>query len=183
MKKYTGSVEGEERRVRRINVIDVALIVVFLCIVLVAIEYFTSFSLLGLGDKTQLLEYTLELEGVDPDMAHSVAAGSRVLASSGYKDMGEVISVSEKPAVMYVYDPAEGALVARELPADAQGKTPVTLYVTVRAEASYREGDGFSVNGVRISIGESISVSLDGLSGTGKCISIYGAAAQAEEDS
>ena len=63
--------------------------------------------------------------------------------------------------------------MARELPANAQNKTPLTLRVTLRTEATYRAGDGFSVNGNRISVGDSLAVSFDGFSGTGRCVSIY----------
>lgn len=173
--KYIKSNDGGEARARGLNIVDVALIIVILCLVLVAVEYFTSFSLFSIGSRTQVIEYTLEFEGVDYSMAQSVAVGKTVLSSSGHKRLGQVSTVNESTAVTYVYDPSTGALTARELPANSQGMTPVTLRVTVKAEASYREGDGFSVNGVRISIGDSVGVSLDGFSGNGKCVSIYNA--------
>lgn len=173
--KYVKSNDGGEKRVRGINIVDVALIVVMLCLVLVAVEYFTSFSLTGIGGTTRTIEYTLEFESVDGEMAKNVAVRDAVLSASGHKSLGQVSAVSEQPAVAYVYDPTAGALAARELPADAQGHAPVKLRVTVRAEASYHEGDGFSINGVRISIGDIVGVSMDGFSGSGKCVSIYNA--------
>ena len=172
MKNMKGT-ESDETRVRRINVVDVALIAVLLCIVLVAVEYFTSFSFLGLGGSTRTIEYTLEFENVDPDMAASVNVGDHAIGLAGYRAVGEVRTTDTSAAVKYVYNPALGSIVARELPANAQNKTPLTLRVTLRTEATYRAGDGFSVNGNRISVGDSLAVSFDGFSGTGRCVSIY----------
>lgn len=173
--KYVKSNDGGEKRARGINIVDVALIVVMLCLVLVAVEYFTSFSLSGIGGTTRMIEYTLEFESVNGEMAQNVVTGNTVLSASGHKSLGKISAVSEQPAVAYVYDPTAGALEARELPVDAQGHTRVRLRVTVKTEASYREGDGFSVNGVRISIGDSVGVGMEGFSGSGKCVSIYNA--------
>lgn len=172
MKKIKGT-ESNESRAHRINIVDVALIAVLLCVVLVAVEYFTSFSFLGIGGSMRTIEYTLEFESVDPDMAASVSVGDNAIGLSGHRAVGEVRSINTAAAVKYVYDPELGAIVARELPANAQNKTPLTLRVTLRIEATYRAGDGFSVNGNRISIGDDLAVSFDGFSGTGRCVSIY----------
>lgn len=171
--KLTKEQGSDETRVRRINLVDVALIAVLLCVILVAVEYFTSFSFLNLGGSAQTIEYTLEFECVDPDMAASVRVGDQALGVSGHRAVGEVRAATSLVAVKYIYDPESAGIVARELPADSQNKTPVTLRVTIRTEATYRAGDGFSVNGNRISVGESLAVSFEGFSGTGRCVSIY----------
>ena len=171
--KYFRGTERAESRVRRINVVDVALIAILLCLILVAVEYFTSFSLFNFGGFTRTVEYTLEFENVDQNMAYSVNTGSYALGVSGYRSIGEIRSVNVSPTVRYVYSPTTGGMVGCELPDGADNKAPVTLRVTLRAEATYRAGDGFSVNGNRISIGDSLNVSFDGYSGTGRCVSIY----------
>ena len=49
-----------EARTPRINIIDIAVILVFVFLVLIAVEYFTSISIFSRDEPEKLIEYTLE---------------------------------------------------------------------------------------------------------------------------
>ena len=164
-----------EARLRKINIVDIAVIAVVIFLVLVAIEYFTDFSFFGRDGHKQMIEYTLEFENVDADMAESIKEGDIAHGFGGSDDMGQVTVVKILPQVVYVYDPETQQMVARELPAvDDARKAPVTLCITVRADALYKSGNGYTVGGHRISIGLPLDITFDGFSGAGQCTAIYG---------
>ncbi|MBQ9079820.1 MAG: DUF4330 domain-containing protein [Clostridia bacterium] len=171
--KKRGHDDGDARSVR-INIVDIALIIVLVFLVLVAIEYFTSFSFFGNAGSSQTIEYTVEFDGVSSAMANSIAVGDTALGSVGTQSLGTVSSVKIEPQVKYIYDPASGGIVQRALPADAAGNTPVKLCVTLQVKATYKAGAGYTVNGNRISVGSPVNLSFDGFSGGGSCVSIYG---------
>ena len=166
--------EGEVKS-WRINIVDIAIILVLIFIVLVSIEYFTDFSFFGSDGKAQMIEYTVEFEYADKVMADSISAGDDVRGSGGAGDMGKVSLVKVSPQLAYVYDPETAAMVARQLPDSGENDgVPVTLRVTVRVEAVYKAGNGYTAGGQRISVGTPLELSLDGFSGLGNCVAIYG---------
>lgn len=177
--RYKSNDAGGESRTRlRINALDIIFIAVLLLIVLVAISYFTSFSLFGMGGDKKTIEYTVEFECVNETMADSIRIGDKAFDSSGKSTMGVVTAVSKKPAVRYIYDHESGVLREAELPAAADGSAQVALRVTMRVATDYISGEGLTVNGVRLSVGTPVRVGFTGYYGTGDCVSIYGVAAE-----
>lgn len=161
-----------ETRLPKINIIDIAVIVVLIFLVLVAVEYFTPISIFNRDEPEKVIEYTLEFDGVSSALAQSITAGDTARGSIGANSFGTVKAVDTQPQMKYIYDPATQSIVAKELPLDAYGQRPVKLIVTLQASAAYSENMGYTVNGTRISIGTPVSVSFDGFSGNGNCIDI-----------
>lgn len=162
----------DETRKPRINIIDIAVIVVFVFLALLAVEYFTSISIFNKNEPEKLIEYTLEFDGVSSELAQSIATGDMARGNIGSGSFGTVKSVTTQPQVKYIYDPATKSIVAKELPLDAYGQRPVKLVITLQASAVYTEELGYAVNGTRISIGTPVNVSFEGFSGNGNCVSI-----------
>ena len=164
-----------DTKLRKINIVDIAVIAVLVFMVLVSIEYFTDFSFLGNDGRKQQIEYTVEFENVDAGMAESIMTGDTARGAGGVGEMGQVSLVKTVTQIAYVYDPETESMVARELPEDDGSRTaPVTLRVTVRVEALYKSGNGYTVGGHRISVGSPLDLSFNGFSGSGKCVAIYG---------
>lgn len=166
--------EDGESRLPGINIIDIVLILALVVLVLFAIEYYTSFSFFGAGEKYQMIEYTVELEYVDRDMLSGIEVGDTVRGADGAGLMGQVSSVEIIPETALVYDPEKGTMTEQQLPASADGTAPVTLAIKVWTKAAYESGNGYTVDGSRISVGSPVELAVDGFSGTGICTSIYG---------
>ncbi len=166
--------EGEVKS-RSINIVDIAIILVLIFLVLVSIEYFTDFSFFGSDGKAQMIEYTVEFENVNKAMAESVYVGDNARGRGGAGEMGRVSLANISPQLVYVYDPENAVMVARELPGSGEEESvPVTFRVTVQVEAVYKAGNGYTAGGQRISVGSPIDLCFDGFSGSGRCVSIYG---------
>lgn len=166
-------VKGDgESRTPKINIVDIAVILVFVFLVLVAIEYFTSVSIFDKNEPEKLIEYTLEFDGVNSTLVQSISTGDTARGNIGSNSFGTVKSVDIQPQVKYIYDPATQSIVAKELPLDAYGQRPVKLIVTLQASAAYSNELGYTVNGTRISVGTPVSISFDGFSGNGNCVAI-----------
>lgn len=164
-----------DAKLRKINIVDIAVVAVLIFMVLVSIEYFTDFSFFGRDGRKQNIEYTVEFENVSAAMAESIASGDTARGAGGIGNMGEATIVKISPQTVYVYDPEAERMVERELPASTGGKAaPVTLRITIRAQALYKSGNGYTVGGHRISVGSPLDISFDGFSGSGRCIAIYG---------
>ena len=119
--------------------------------------------------------YTVEFENVDAAMAESIMTGDTARGAGGIGKMGEVVVVKTSVQTAYVYDPETQSMVAREFPSpDGTKSAPVTLRITIRTDAMYKSGSGYTVGGHRISVGSPLSISFDGFSGNGNCIAIYG---------
>ena len=161
-----------ESRAPKINIVDIAVILVFVFLVLIAIEYFTAISIFDENEPEKLIEYTLEFDGISNTLAQGIAAGDIARGNIGSNSFGTVKSVSTQPQVKYIYDPGTQSIVAKELPLNAYGERPVKLIVILQASAAYSEELGYTVNGTRISVGTPVSVSFGGFSGTGNCVSV-----------
>lgn len=161
-----------EPRMPKINIIDIAVIVVLVFLVLVAVEYFTPISIFNTGEPEKTIEYTLEFDGVDSALVQSITKGDIARGNIGSNAFGTVKAVDIQPQMKYIYDPETQSIVAKELPLDAYGQRPVKFTVTLQASAAYSEEMGYTVNGTRISVGTPVSINFDGFSGNGNCISI-----------
>ncbi len=166
-------VKSKPKSARRINVIDILFILVLVGILLVALSYFTPFSPFNIKTNGQTVEYTLRFEGVDADMADSVRVGDTAFDPTGKVQMGSVTEVKTEPAVQYLFDRESGEMMSAAVPEGGNGKAPVTLNVTLKVEADYAEGEGLTVNGIRLSVGTPIRVGFSGFYGNGSCTSIY----------
>lgn len=163
---------AEKHHVFRINLIDVSVIVVLVLAVLVAVSYFTDFSLFGLGGEKRSISYTVEFDTVSAEPAGSVKSGDGAVSVNGATSMGTVVSANIQPAVDYVYDPESGEIKAVGLPAADGGKAPVKLVVRLDVSADYIVGEGYSVDGKRISVGTPIELNFAGFSGVGNCVAV-----------
>lgn len=172
--KYIMNDTKEERRdrARRINVIDILFILLAVALVLVSVSYFTDFSFFGIGGEIRTLEYVVEFEGVDANMADRISSGDSAVSGSERFSMGKVINVEKAQDVRFLYN-SENSIIERvAIPADENGNTTVTLKVTLVVDAEFNAGKGYSVNGNRIAVGQTTELVFTGYSGTGKCVSI-----------
>lgn len=157
---------------RRINILDVFLILLLVAVLLLLSTFFFDISLFGIGGEERDIAYTVELDGISPDMLAYVKKGDLVYDAAGKEIAGFVTEIKSSDSVRYMYNEENGAVEKTVLPADVDGKIPQTVQITIKAYASYDEGFGYSVNGNRIVSGNNIELCFPGFTGTGKCIAV-----------
>lgn len=103
-------------------------------------------------ELTQTVRYTVLAEGVPTDVADAnggweelIARGASVTTATGTAQLGRVERVRVSPSLSATV--RDGRVTLVEAP------DRVDVYVTVRAEATVREGDGLRVGDIRIAAG------------------------------
>lgn len=126
---------------------------------------------------TVSVSYTVLLSGVDVsfvsdgDWTELIPIGSAVTSQNGTAHLGNVTSVSQRTHLQATV--RDGGVVFAEMPALAD------LTVTVRAEATEKEGDGLRVSDIRIAAGETGDFRLGSFLASGaKVISVERRAAE-----
>ncbi len=154
---------------RRLNVLDVVIIVTAVMLIAVAVvwsvprlqTFFTT-------NDTVQITYTVVFENVDESVYDRILLDQTVIDAESGRELGTVALTPE--SVSY-YDfvlgtDAEGNDVAQKQPYDTLGKN---VTVTIRANAEYSEGKGYTVEGHRIAIGAEMQLRFPGFTGTGYC--------------
>ena len=157
---------------RRINILDVFLVLVLLVILLLLATFFFDISIFGIGEDEREISYVVEIDNVSPDTLALIKKGDYVYEVSGKDISGFVADISVTDSVRYMYNESSQSIEKVTLPDDKNGKTPQTVLVTVRAVADYEEGAGYSVGGTRIVAGNNIELCFVGYTGVGECISV-----------
>ena len=157
---------------RRINILDVFLVLVLVAVLLLLATFFLDISIFGIGGEERDIAYTVELDGLTPEFMARVKKGDLVYDAAGKEVAGFVTDIKTADSLRYIYNEESGVIEKVVLPADADGKIPQTVQITVRASATYDEGAGYSVNGTRIVSGNNIELCFTGFTGVGKCVGV-----------
>ena len=151
------------------NFIDFLLIVVILLIVAALIYVFLPSSLIkGLfADDTVEIQYTIEIKGIDENFLSNVKENDVVINAVSKSNIGTVTAVDYSTQYTILeYNEASQSGVLSVVP----GK--YNMVITINASAHYTEGEGYTINGTRIAVGEQISLRFPSFVGKGYCISV-----------
>lgn len=161
------------RRSAPINVIDILIIVLVLAgIAFLVVSGVFGGSLFKSKTETRTIEYTVVFRQVSEDFVTAISSGNAVLNAKEKQSFGTVSAdVESNPSTYVAYVPGgeEGAGgTATLLPYPGY----VDLTVTIRVDAEYSAGTGYTVGGNRIAVGAEYSLMFPGFTGTGTCIAL-----------
>ncbi len=156
-------------RSRRLNVLDVVIIVTAVMLVAVAVVWSVPrLQGLLLGGDTVQITYTVVFENVNEAVYDRIMLDQTVIDAESGRVLGTVALTPE--SVSY-YDfvlgkDADGNDVAKRQTHDELGNN---VTVTVRADAEYAKGKGYTVDGYRIAAGAEMNLRFPGFTGVGYC--------------
>ena len=167
VKKTRGS---KKTRTWRFNILDVVILaVILLCAAgALAVLLPKSAEMFSGGDNVNIT-YTVVFNNVDEELAANIAGGQGVSDEASGKLLGTVVGTPgiESYWEFVLNDDGNGSyFLDREQYADI-GKVNIT--VTFTAEASYSEGNGYSVNGIRIAADREYKMMFPDFEGSGVC--------------
>ena len=154
--------------------VNAVLVLLAALIVLTVCRYFAVPEASRMAaDEDREIYYTLEFYDISGAMAASPAVGTSMIDPATGAIMGEIVSLYAAPATT-------SAVIYREewqsVPQNAVPSTvelPVQLVtVTVRTTAAYRDGLGYTKNGVRLAMGATYTVSFSGTLASGVCTAL-----------
>ena len=146
------------------------LILIALVVVLALIYLFAPFSWIrNIATKdTQKIQYTVELLNVEEAFIDKIRSSDAVVDSVSKNNLGTVMLVDYNTKYSELkYVNQQGVLV--EYP------NRYNVVVTVNVTADYVEGEGYSVNGTRIAVGEKLFLRFPDFVGEGYCIGLVSA--------
>ncbi len=157
------------KKTRKFNFIDAVLIIIILLVGAAVVNVFSPFSWLSnlRSDSTREIQYTVELSGVDGEYIDAIKENDTVVDSVSKYTLGTVKAVDYNTQYTVLeYDEVNQAGVLAAYP------NKYNVLVTMTATASYKEGEGYSVNNYRIAVGEKLALRFPDFTGEGYCISI-----------
>ena len=156
--------EEKKKRVR-FNLFDVIVILLVLVVAIAAYLILNSSEESSSGESVSLT-YTLELTGLEEDMADAVAVGDEFYVTESGGSVGVVTEVVESPDTTLAYDVEEELVVTQEI------SDTITLDITLEADV-LEYSDAFeTADEDAIRIGTSLTVSNGKIIGTGYVIGI-----------
>ena len=163
-----GTVVRKKKTVQlSINWFDMVVIVLLVAIAALAISGTQLASLFGIGETTEkcTVEYMVVFADVDQDLALAISDSASVYGTSSAGSMGKVIADPEiKAHNVLVYSDGSGAL--KEKPG------AVDIIVTIRAQAEYQKGVGYTIGDTVVRVGDHLSLRFPNYTGVGSCINI-----------
>lgn len=113
--------------------------------------------------ETRTVVYCVEIEGISPDAVKYGPDGRYVFEnkgiwSSAYTDADFLGTVTQARTILVAWD---------------DGSNTVTLYVTVEAEAYYREGKGYRMGETMLLAGAEGDFRLEGMTAHGTIVSMH----------
>lgn len=169
--KSLNSSQGEVKNKKRIgfNFIDVLIILFVLAFIFVVINVVSPMSVLKkfFADDSVTIKYTVEFTAVDEAYLESIKESDAVVDAVSKHSLGTVDVVDNNTlytSLEYNEEDGSASLSVHE------GKYNVT--VTITALGSYAEGEGYSVNGKRIAVGEKMSLRFPSYVAEGYCIAL-----------
>ncbi len=150
-----------------VNFFDAAVIVLIVVAIVIALGSTQLGKLFGIGSSGEscTVEYMVMFADVDQDLALAVSRGNAVYGNETAALMGEVITDPEVQAYRLVTY-ANGETQMREKPG------AVNVIVTVRAQAVYTEGVGYTVGDTVVRVGDTLALRFPGYTGVGSCINV-----------
>ena len=163
MEERTGSFKPVKKKRGRFNAIDALIILLVIGIVVIFIASGAAVSNDPGADKK--LEYTVMVEYVDDDFAGRIKVGDHVYNSSTKSLLGTVSSIkSNEHYYVYEYSEEENAMVSRSY------SDKYNVEITVSANAKFVSGVGYSVGGIRVAVGEKMSLRFPGCVANAYCV-------------
>ena len=161
----TGGKEPKARKLK-FNLVDLVLVLIVISVISALIAYFLP-EVSGRFSKNGEVEitYVLEFRNVDEKFIANIQNGNSVYDAGQNFNIGTVKSVSTEPYKTLEYDKETGAAVMKE-------QSGHNLTVTVTASAIYAEGEGYSINGMRIAVGTSYDVRFPNFVGKAYCVQL-----------
>lgn len=154
---------------KKFNVVDVLLIIAAVLVVATLIYVFLPSSLIkGLtADETKEIQYTVEFVGVDEAFLNNVQQDQIMYDSVSKTEIGKVLAVDySHPYEELTYDEVNKTGVLTPV----EGK--YNVQITVVATARYEAGEGYTVGGTRIAVGEKLFAKFPNFVGEGYCIGL-----------
>ena len=145
---------------------------ILLLIIATVIYLFTPFSKLQALRKqeSRTISYTVEVEGVDMELfKEKIKEGETVIDSVSKNTMGVVYNVDGNTEYSELqYRPQTN----KEIGVLATYDDKINLKITISVSADYVKGEGYSVNGTRIAVGEKLSLRFPNYVCEGYCIDL-----------
>lgn len=167
-----GGEESARPARRRINLLDIIFLLVIILVVFAVASFFMSVPLFGAGVREVEVSYTVELKFVNGAMAENIRIGDTVFDPTGKSPVGRVSDISRSDSTKFVYNQDAGMIEEAAFPANADGRVPQTMRITVVSVADYSAGGGYIIGGNRISVGSNFTLCFTGYSGAGVCVSL-----------
>lgn len=171
MNENNNSIQQKKKRSRKkFNLIDFLLIVVILLITASLVYLFLPSSWVKniTADKTVQIRYVVEIKGVDGQYINNIAAAQLVQDSVSKGDIGYVEAVENNPYSELRYDLQQDSGIG--VLSSIEGKYDLTI--TITADAHYEDGEGYTVNGTRIAVGERIYTKFPNYACEAYCIGV-----------
>ena len=173
MRKIKNEISDEtavkKSRGRSFNIIDVLIILAVLLLGAIVLNVVAPEGLWGdsLSGSTKVIQYTVELTGVDRDFVDNINENDVVVDSVSKFALGNVTAVDNN---------SHYRVLSYNEALDESGYTTYqdkyNVLVTVTVTAEYAEGVGYSVGDRRIAVGEKLSLRFPNYVGEGYCIGI-----------
>ncbi len=151
----------------KFNLIDFLLIVIVILIIGALVYVFLPTSIIKniTAEKSEEIQYSIEILGVDEQFLDNINENDVVLDSVTKSNIGTVTAVDYGiQHTQLEYDGEKGVL------SPIVGK--YNVIVTISATAEFEEGEGYTVNGTRIAVGEKINARFPNYVCESYCISI-----------
>lgn len=125
------------------------------------------------GYEDREIQYTLTFYDINGAMASSPAVGTSLIDPATGAVLGEITALYAEPATVtaQVFRD-EWQTMPENLPASTVELSAKIVTVTVCTKAAYREGQGYTKNGVRLAMGCSYTVSFAGTVASGICTAL-----------
>ncbi|MBR7185178.1 MAG: DUF4330 domain-containing protein [Clostridia bacterium] len=154
----------KEKRSWRFTVLDLIIIVVALAVIGAAIYFFGPFGNSREGkEKSVMLEYTIEIKGIESQYLENIRIGETVIDSVTKKEIGKVALIETMPLIEYVLNTESGIMEEKAHPDDH------TVLLTISSSATRNE-KGYEIDGYRVAIGKLHYLQLPSYVASGYCI-------------
>ncbi len=153
----------------RFNFIDLLIILTVLLLVAIGISLFSPVSWIDkISKKDEVrIQYTVEFLGVDESLIEMIKEESLAVDSVSKNSLGRVRAVdASTPYSVLSYDEVNDAGVLSAYP------DKYNVLVTIEADAKYESAEGYTINDLRIAVGEKMSLRFPDYAGEGFCISV-----------
>ena len=165
--KNTAAAAKEPKSRRRFNFIDVLIILAIVLLGAIIVNLFFPQSVFKTNNTKREIQYTVEFLGVDEALIDKIKENDIAIDSVSKTSVGSVILVDrDTPYSELKYDEKnkEGKFALYE--------EKYNVLVTISVMADYAPGEGYSVGGRRIAVGEKLSLRLSDYAGEGYCINL-----------
>lgn len=168
---------SKKANAKKFNFIDFLVILVILAVIAILIYIFSPWSKvekIWTNDAVELTYY-VEIKDVQPEHIDHIKNNDIVLDSVTKNSLGKITDISYKPSYVYDYEVIDGKAVCNQVnsPAQKDGNVPETVLIKITAQADYKQGVGYTVNGTRIAIGELFHLRLPTYTCSGYCVQMY----------